>query len=652
MKPILTILLLLFSGSLVAQTVSTKYEWEAKPKPHDITSAEASNSVIGLKDQRILEYAFDSKGQMAMYYTRHVIAKVNTQEGIEQFNKIYIPVGGVIEIGKLKARSVSKDGKVTVLDKNDIKSSDNVESKGDYKHFAMEGLEPGSEVEYLYTLKYDINLYGNEKLQAGYPKKNVGFDLYAPENLIFLLKSYNGLQEMQEDTAYENGRHWFLKVDHIHALREEQFAAYGANLQRVEYTIAYNAATGDKRILDWAGASTAFFKDYFEAESKEINEVEKFVKKMDLKGSNDKEKVRFIDNYLKANIAVQNVGNPDFVDLKKIISDKVANNRGMTRLYIQVLEQMKYMPELVLTTDRHNVLFDGSFQTWNYFDEVLLYIPSLDMYLAPHDFTARNGLAPSECEGNDGLFIKKVSVGDLTSGAGKVKRIAESEWKLNRHDEYAEIRLAEPFDEATVKARYIYMGHAAEFIQAYYDFLNEEQIKQFLEPVVQFMGEDSKISNLKITNQLHETVEGHPFVIESDVNISSLIEKAGNKVLLKIGNVIGPQVEMYSEDERQNDIENEFNRGYHREITLTIPDGYQVKNLEALNLNVDMTVGSETPCFFRSSYTVEGKVVKVVIDEQYMKLRFPKSEYEPFRKVVNAAADWNKVVLVLEKVGG
>jgi hypothetical protein len=41
--------------------------------------------------------------------------------------------------------------------------------------------------------------------------------------------------------------------------------------------------------------------------------------------------------------------------------------------------------------------------------------------------------------------------------------------------------------------------------------------------------------------------------------------------------------------------------------------------------------------------------VKVVIDEVYKKVRFPADEFDEFKKVINAAADYNKVVLILEK---
>ena len=47
----------------------------------------------------------------------------------------------------------------------------------------------------------------------------------------------------------------------------------------------------------------------------------------------------------------------------------------------------------------------------------------------------------------------------------------------------------------------------------------------------------------------------------------------------------------------------------------------------------------------------QGQQVTVTISENYRQVRWPKSDFEAFRAVVNAAANFNKVVLVLEKKG-
>jgi hypothetical protein len=42
-------------------------------------------------------------------------------------------------------------------------------------------------------------------------------------------------------------------------------------------------------------------------------------------------------------------------------------------------------------------------------------------------------------------------------------------------------------------------------------------------------------------------------------------------------------------------------------------------------------------------------ILEVHIEEYYKEIYAPTSRYEDFRRVVNAAADFNKITLVLEK---
>ena len=48
---------------------------------------------------------------------------------------------------------------------------------------------------------------------------------------------------------------------------------------------------------------------------------------------------------------------------------------------------------------------------------------------------------------------------------------------------------------------------------------------------------------------------------------------------------------------------------------------------------------------------VTGNVLDIEVTETYHEILYPLSQFETFKKVINAAADFNKVVLVLEKKG-
>jgi hypothetical protein len=86
-----------------------------------------------------------------------------------------------------------------------------------------------------------------------------------------------------------------------------------------------------------------------------------------------------------------------------------------------------------------------------------------------------------------------------------------------------------------------------------------------------------------------------------------------------------------------------------RHIRFTIPEGYSVKNLEDIKISHVVTDKGAPTVGFTSTYEVVGNLVKIHIMEEYRKTSYPLSQFEEFKKVINAAADFNKVVLVLEK---
>ena len=122
-----------------------------------------------------------------------------------------------------------------------------------------------------------------------------------------------------------------------------------------------------------------------------------------------------------------------------------------------------------------------------------------------------------------------------------------------------------------------------------------------------------------------------------------------NKYLFKIGELIGRQAEMYQEKPRKFDLEIPNPHQYTRTIQVEIPAGYKVSNLDKLNMSfIAMNNGKES-CKFVSSYSLEGNILKVNCFEVYHENYTPMAAYPEYVKVINAAADFNKIVLVLEK---
>jgi hypothetical protein len=126
--------------------------------------------------------------------------------------------------------------------------------------------------------------------------------------------------------------------------------------------------------------------------------------------------------------------------------------------------------------------------------------------------------------------------------------------------------------------------------------------------------------------------------------------KAGPKYLFKVGEVIGAQAEFYQSEKRVLPIDVAFPHELPRRILVNIPEGYKVSNPEVLNKEIihkDST--AKTILSFTSKYSFEGNTLIIDVNELYDMMELPVSDFDIFAKVINAAADFNKLVLILEK---
>jgi len=164
------------------------------------------------------------------------------------------------------------------------------------------------------------------------------------------------------------------------------------------------------------------------------------------------------------------------------------------------------------------------------------------------------------------------------------------------------------------------------------------------------VSNSNNIRNIKVADDAFaDGYSNKPLTIEGDISSAELFEIAGNKLLLKIGDVIGPQVQMYQEKPRQLPVSVEYPHALDRKIELTIPDGYSIKNPDDLKFFITEKANEEGTMGFISTYKIEGQKLLIDIHEYYKETAYSMEQFDAFQKVINAAADFNKVVLVLEK---
>lgn len=664
MRYYLLLLLFAFSSFLSAQKAFKaeyeKYDWEPEPVLHDLSDLEKKEGVVVLRDLRMMEYVYDQAGNLMMFQTRHMIMRLNSDKSIEENNKVYIPTGDVFEFSDLRARTITPAGKVIKVEKENIKDIENYENLGSFRIFAFEGVEKGAEVEFIYTIMRLPTLFGTEVIQDAEIRKNVEIRIVSAPEVFFTGKIYNSPVELK---AYEEDGKNFLaaRFDHLSPLKEERYAAYRSMLTRMEFKLSKNLNRGTGEVFPFSDAAARIWEDMHDlgGNSKVKSDVKTNIKKakkaikkfldtlkLDPKLSQE-DKIRRVESALKTKIFIKEDA-PD-ATLEMAFRNNYCSKKDMMRILAASYTKLEIPYEIVLTTDRFRAFFDGSYETWNYLDHYLFYFPSVDQYMAPGEMFSRLGLPPSEWLCNDGLFVKGILVNKKISGYGSVKPIRCPEHKLSYDNIYADISFGEDLSSVNVHFKRILTGYSSAGLQSVFAFIPDERKSETTDAFLKILGEDSKLSNIKIQNLNEKSAVKLPVIMESDITNADLLEKAGAKYIFKVGDVIGPQAELYQEDQRKLPVENEYNRGYFREIVITLPEGYTVSGLDALNMNATCMYKDKVAAEFVANYSKHNNVIKIVIEENYREIRLPSDQFEPFRKVINAAADFNKITLVLEK---
>jgi hypothetical protein len=625
-----------------------KYTWDAAPKIHQLTDEEKEGNYVVIKEKRIYDYVYESSGDLIVYETVHKIIHFNNEKGIEEMNKIYISYSKILEEMELKARTITPDGRIIQLSKSSVKKVDNLENSGPFLIFAMEGVEKGGEIEYIYTNKKSPSLFFSSKVQDDKIKENTSVDIYSPVNLIFEAKGYNGFPDFTIDTASKDKNHIFASLAKTAALDEEKYSFYESNKMRFDVQLTYNTSKNKTRLYSWESAGVQFYGNLFTFTKQELKAIDKLISKLDLeKQKSDELKILTLEQWMKTHIGNKETEENNTID--KALEIKYSDDVNLQRFYIGAAQALKIPLEVVITSNRTKRKFDSKFVSYNNLQEYLIYFPSIDKYLSSNDYSSRLGFPPANLTGTKGLFIKETSLGDLKTGLGKIKYIDNKDCQFSHNHIDALVEFNSETFTPRINYRQEFSGYSAYYIQPAIPFMDESAKTQFLDELAKFTGKETVVKSVKMSGDQNSDVMIHPLVIESVIETPQFIENAGNKLLFKVGELIGPQEELYQDKKRQSDGEISYAHSFGRKIQVKIPKGYKLKNPDVVKIEKKYIVDGKALSVFTSNYTMDGDVMNITIYESYETLFYPKDKYEEWKSVINASADFNKVILILEK---
>lgn len=638
-----------FAGAQDAPAI-VREQWSSAPSIHTIAPGFAKEPAVVISDKRRIEY-IDVNDDQVEYRTLHKIVHLNDDHGIEAFNKIYLPVVENKAIVDIKARTILPGGKVIELDKNDIKEikeEDNI-----YKIFAMEGLTKGCEIEFLYTYNSNLSYFGREVVQGGHHVLKSEVEIVAPGRLIFDTRAYNGSGSVKTDSL--NGKNIIsVTMNDLPAVDEEKYSMYTANLKRIEYKLSYNKARkATERLFTWNELAKRVYSMSAEFNEKELKKMNNLVenngwKKID----GDKAKVIAVESYFKKNFAVKDdISSDEANNIEWILKNKVCSERGLTRLFSAAFTVLGVKHEHVLCGSRESFAVDKTFENWLNCNNELIFINSLQKFIAPASTEMRYPWIDPSWAGTEGIFCKPTTIGDFTTAIAYTKQIRLESMEATQSNIEAHVRLNSSLDTLLIDARNLNSGYMSGTYRRIFNYSSDEDQKEIIKSMVKHSLGTEKIVSSKLENKEYEACsENKPFILQTIVQAPGMIENAGNRILVKVGELIGPQAEMYQEKERMLPIEIAFPHILARKITLEIPTGYRVRNLDDLKINKIVKEENEITMGFESSAELNGNLVTINIFEQYGKIRYSMDQYNQFKDIINAAADFNKLVLVLEKI--
>ncbi|MBK9175814.1 MAG: DUF3857 domain-containing protein [Flavobacteriales bacterium] len=644
------ILLALATGlPLAAQhKLLTEYDWDPKPTVPDSLRKGADSDVL-LKRNILGQY--DNSGQdLAYFEVFHLQRYLHDQASVDASKTIELGAGHIERVIRIKARSVNPDGKVHELGEDAFKRGTDERDNSSVLYFAFEGLQPGSIIEYLMLCKQSSDVQGDlTRLQFSIPVAEQRFEVLVPEGWRFAFKGYNGVPLPELDSSLAGVRRHHLTLHGVPAMEEERSAE--ANRYR-KYIVAKLDAIPERSLRDISGYTPAtrnyhksLYPDLEKGTKKSLAAV---LKKMGLSFARDEEdRIRTMVQYVRTNFRMAETGGGKLADLDEIMRTGTCNKFGLQRLYANLLREAGIEHQLVVTSSRDESPFDREFEAHNYLRTLTFYFPGPDKFFDPAAAGLGLGYLEPENMGTHGLFIKNVELNGLFAGVGSVKRIPELPAESTRHDLVLTIAPNEDGSECTIDIENRLSGYYANFIQNFWSFFDTEQQVQIIGNHQKHLIEGATEHKILVENAEQRYFGVKPFIFRGSVTTPLYTNRAGEDVLLKVGDLIGPQMEMYQEKARKLPVDDGFNRYYDRRITVKVPKGWAVTDLAPMSIHKTLEIDGKVQAEFKSSATQKDGEITVEVIEYYRTTHVPLEHYEAYRAVINAAADFNKRNLLL-----
>ena len=369
--------------------------------------------------------------------------------------------------------------------------------------------------------------------------------IITPKYLKFDARGYNGFSVLK-DSVINDERLIPGYSENIKELDDEKYGLRDAYLQRADFKLSYNLSTNnDVEMYTWKELARKAYTNISTFSEKEKKAISKFILGANIPSDATEEKtIMLLEDYMKTRINVdEKLVSEDADNIEAIIKNGNTNNFGSVRLFVAILENKNIKYQTVFPSVRDQVPLDEEFANWNRIDETLIYFPGTGKLVQPSASAYRYPFVEAYWAGTRGLFLKGTTIGDVKTAVGKFDDIPIEPFEQNANNMEVHARLDASGDSLIIDSKQILKGYAAISYRPIWAYLAKDKQEETVKDIIQNVAKSENIQNIKTENtSLTDTWDNKPLVISGTIHTAELLERAGNKLLFKLGELIGTQV--------------------------------------------------------------------------------------------------------------
>ncbi len=630
------------------------YDWDISVIPSKLSVEESKEQAIFQKYHYALEYFYDEQGDFKVWELTHHTVRINSENALKQYNKVFVPLQSGEKLINLKARSIQVDGKVTEIDISQIRQ---IEENGFFEsstRFPIEGASVGSDIEYFYVIERSASLSGHYMYPASVTLKNVSFELITPTNILFTSKSYNGLPQAKQQSDAIGRNLLSVSVDKIHASSSKSILGEG-NLMRLHYRFSHVLA--DEKYADNSWSSIAnqlasvVYPLSLKDENRRINSILQEINATKTSSLPQEQKIKAIEDYIKNHIRIDENITYDSYSLLASLEAGMSDSYGVLRLFGAFFQNAGIDHRLVGTSDKKYFAFDESFPSWDFIHAYLFYFPSLKSYLMPTKISYRYGYIPYSLINNKGIFIKPpVILGEDIIAYSDIRTIdfVPSQSHTNTH---YKVSFEDELSTTKINLKRELTGYSAIDYHAYY-YLSDEPEKAVAERFdirVEEKAIPERVDITTIENHYYdaETVRMDLFKVEGKISSNTLVEQANETYLFKLGSLLDAHPKSYTQ---KGNVEKGYPEEFKTTIEIEIPEGYYIRNFESLKKQVWNVEMGKMLMHFKTEAIIKNGVLIVEVTEFYRDGVQTKEQLAAFERINSASVNFSNAVVMIQKM--